>query len=324
MIGNAESSVLPTSSSEEKEVPKCRVCYDETSSKDNPLIRPCKCSGSMKFIHKLCLQQWRMLSPRSDHVNKCSVCQQEYRITTLSLFKKVFYFYALPGFEALFYSCCITYLIGYLMGPGDEASRAEKATSFPPFTPTRRVEPSSLASPSPAAHLDHCSPKVVSTWLGTKGRFIMRPSQTQKPMNEPIVSKSQPLSISCRLSRWMGVLRNNKHCKRVFSGWYNSSLLNYTSNDLGIALGMDQWRQMAVDFVLVWKFPEAVEWFFDNLIFEYLPILERPIHVLFTGKIFTDFVRLTKSIYGNRMTEYYIPNYLQYISDVKDLNDSEA
>jgi len=87
---------------------------------------------------------------------------------------------------------------------------------------------------------------------------------------------------------------------------------------------MDQWRQMAVDFVLVWKFPEAVEWFFDNLIFEYLPILERPIHVLFTGKIFTDFVRLTKSIYGNRMTEYYIPNYLQYISDVKDLNDSEA
>jgi len=320
MIRYDGSSVRPRSSSEEKQVPRCRICYEETSSKDNPLIRPCKCSGSMKFIHKLCLQKWRMLSPQSEHVHKCSVCKQEYRITTLSILKKVFYFYALPGVEAIFYSCCITYLIGYLMGPGEEASRAEKATSFPPFTPTRKVEQPPPGSSTTASNFDPHSPKVVSTWLGM---FIMRPIQSKHPVKKPIFCKSEPLSISSRISRWIGILRNNKHCKRVFAGQYNSSLLNYTSNDLGIALGMDQWRQMVVDFVLVWKFPETVEWLFDHLIFEYLPILERPIQLLFTGKIFTDFVRLTRSIYSNRLTEYYIPNYLPYISDVKDLGDPD-
>ena len=37
----------------------CRICYmTETSSLINPLIKPCKCSGSMKYIHLKCLMQW--------------------------------------------------------------------------------------------------------------------------------------------------------------------------------------------------------------------------------------------------------------------------
>ena len=39
----------------------CRICYlneDETQYKDNPLIKPCKCSGTMKYIHLRCLLQW--------------------------------------------------------------------------------------------------------------------------------------------------------------------------------------------------------------------------------------------------------------------------
>ena len=31
---------------------------DETDEKKNPLIKPCKCSGSMKYIHYLCLLHW--------------------------------------------------------------------------------------------------------------------------------------------------------------------------------------------------------------------------------------------------------------------------
>jgi len=36
----------------------CRICYGENSSKDNPLIYPCICKGSMKYIHYLCLKNW--------------------------------------------------------------------------------------------------------------------------------------------------------------------------------------------------------------------------------------------------------------------------
>ena len=36
----------------------CRICYlneYETQYKDNPLIKPCKCSGTMKYTHIRCL-----------------------------------------------------------------------------------------------------------------------------------------------------------------------------------------------------------------------------------------------------------------------------
>ena len=36
----------------------CRICLDESETEENPFITPCKCAGSMKFIHLLCLQEW--------------------------------------------------------------------------------------------------------------------------------------------------------------------------------------------------------------------------------------------------------------------------
>lgn len=36
----------------------CRICLDEGETEDNPFITPCKCSGSMKFIHLECLREW--------------------------------------------------------------------------------------------------------------------------------------------------------------------------------------------------------------------------------------------------------------------------
>ena len=37
----------------------CRICYLEEENKiSNPLIKPCKCSGSMKYIHYECLLHW--------------------------------------------------------------------------------------------------------------------------------------------------------------------------------------------------------------------------------------------------------------------------
>ena len=38
--------------------PTCRICF-EPADKDNKLINPCLCTGTSKFVHEKCLQQWR-------------------------------------------------------------------------------------------------------------------------------------------------------------------------------------------------------------------------------------------------------------------------
>ena len=43
----------------------CKICYleEEENDLENPLVQPCTCTGSMKFIHLTCLRKW--ISTRS-------------------------------------------------------------------------------------------------------------------------------------------------------------------------------------------------------------------------------------------------------------------
>ena len=36
----------------------CRICLEDEEESGNPFITPCKCTGSMKFIHLKCLREW--------------------------------------------------------------------------------------------------------------------------------------------------------------------------------------------------------------------------------------------------------------------------
>jgi hypothetical protein len=36
----------------------CRICYCDESEMESPLITPCSCSGTMRYIHFSCLQKW--------------------------------------------------------------------------------------------------------------------------------------------------------------------------------------------------------------------------------------------------------------------------
>ena len=48
----------------EKKNKVCRICYiEEDDPENNPLVQPCICSGSMKYIHLSCLKHW--ISTRS-------------------------------------------------------------------------------------------------------------------------------------------------------------------------------------------------------------------------------------------------------------------
>lgn len=36
----------------------CRICYCDEKEMESPLIQPCSCSGTMRYIHLICLQKW--------------------------------------------------------------------------------------------------------------------------------------------------------------------------------------------------------------------------------------------------------------------------
>ena len=56
---NATEETLSLYRNNKKKEKLCRICYmAEDDEKDNPIIQPCKCSGSCKYIHLKCLKKW--------------------------------------------------------------------------------------------------------------------------------------------------------------------------------------------------------------------------------------------------------------------------
>ena len=65
------SSSLSTTSSGDI----CRICHCE-AEKDDPLISPCICSGSLMYIHQACLQKWI----KATDTKSCELCKYEFHI----------------------------------------------------------------------------------------------------------------------------------------------------------------------------------------------------------------------------------------------------
>ena len=59
-------------------VDTCRICRSE-GTPDEPLFYPCKCSGSIKFVHQECLMEWLSHS----HKKHCELCKTPFRFTKL-------------------------------------------------------------------------------------------------------------------------------------------------------------------------------------------------------------------------------------------------
>ena len=56
----------------------CRICRGE-GSQDEPLFYPCKCSGSIKFVHQNCLMEWLSHSQKKH----CELCKTPFHFTKL-------------------------------------------------------------------------------------------------------------------------------------------------------------------------------------------------------------------------------------------------
>lgn len=56
----------------------CRICRGE-GTVDEPLFYPCKCSGSIKYVHQDCLMEWLSHSQKKH----CELCKTPFRFTKL-------------------------------------------------------------------------------------------------------------------------------------------------------------------------------------------------------------------------------------------------
>ncbi|XP_006147743.1 E3 ubiquitin-protein ligase MARCH8 isoform X1 [Tupaia chinensis] len=55
----------------------CRICHCEGDD-ESPLITPCRCTGSLHFVHQACLQQWI----KSSDTRCCELCKYEFIMET--------------------------------------------------------------------------------------------------------------------------------------------------------------------------------------------------------------------------------------------------
>ena len=53
---------------------QCRICFEGESS-ENPLISPCECKGSVRFIHEKCLKEWILSQTPSPSSFNCDLCK---------------------------------------------------------------------------------------------------------------------------------------------------------------------------------------------------------------------------------------------------------
>lgn len=69
---------LTSSEQGKEESDSCRICRGE-GSKEEPLFYPCKCSGSIKFVHQNCLMEWLSHSQKKH----CELCKTSFHFTKL-------------------------------------------------------------------------------------------------------------------------------------------------------------------------------------------------------------------------------------------------
>lgn len=87
-IDKAELEVKVKGKIEEKQIPTCRICFLSDSNEIDPLLTPCRCTGSMSFIHYKCLKQCIQMKttkkPNGAYIvflwknYECEICLQEY------------------------------------------------------------------------------------------------------------------------------------------------------------------------------------------------------------------------------------------------------
>jgi len=62
---------------------ECRICFETHSTQGNPLMHPCLCRGTSKWVHKACIQHWRDVNRGGPYFLKCNTCSHDYKLANL-------------------------------------------------------------------------------------------------------------------------------------------------------------------------------------------------------------------------------------------------
>ena len=57
----------------------CKICF-ENENRTNPLIDPCECKGTGKWVHENCLKSWISQEFLSYTIKRCEICRYTYKI----------------------------------------------------------------------------------------------------------------------------------------------------------------------------------------------------------------------------------------------------
>jgi len=60
------------------DAPSCRICL--AGAEEGRLFRPCRCRGTMAWVHPQCLNEWRAVSANARSFFRCDQCGYEYRV----------------------------------------------------------------------------------------------------------------------------------------------------------------------------------------------------------------------------------------------------
>ncbi|KAL7991696.1 hypothetical protein Chor_015952 [Crotalus horridus] len=75
---------LLSEDSEEEEGDLCRICQMPSTSATNLLIEPCKCAGSLQYVHQECMKKWLQSKINSgsslEDVTTCELCKEKLQL----------------------------------------------------------------------------------------------------------------------------------------------------------------------------------------------------------------------------------------------------
>ncbi|XP_047219726.1 E3 ubiquitin-protein ligase MARCH7 isoform X1 [Girardinichthys multiradiatus] len=70
--------------SDEEEGDLCRICQMQEESSSNPLIQPCRCTGSLQYVHQECIKRWLRSKISSgtnlEAITTCELCKEKLRL----------------------------------------------------------------------------------------------------------------------------------------------------------------------------------------------------------------------------------------------------
>eukprot|EP00096_Caligus_rogercresseyi_P010344 TRINITY_DN3733_c0_g1_i1.p1 TRINITY_DN3733_c0_g1~~TRINITY_DN3733_c0_g1_i1.p1 ORF type:complete len:654 (-),score=148.15 TRINITY_DN3733_c0_g1_i1:1214-3175(-) len=74
-----ETGSCLSNSSSTASLPACRICQLPSMEPNNQLISPCRCLGSIRYVHNNCLLKWlEVSSKRRNGTASCELCQYQY------------------------------------------------------------------------------------------------------------------------------------------------------------------------------------------------------------------------------------------------------